>query len=154
MLFIFILHGINQCKIIVLSFIKKATLFWWYPDPCNWIFVAFHCNMFIYKSDWTQDLKSLCMRAPNAWGSLPSRITEKNRQVCAWRDERGVWYLCWMFEVWAVMRERCVDVEAGCLCGLLDKSLGLFPLCEHYCSTTKLLCISACPFMGVHHVYI
>lgn len=97
-------------------------------------------------SDWTQYLKPLCMPAPNAYGSLPSGITEKNRQVCAWRDERGVWHLCWIFEVWVVMRERCVDVEAGCLCGLLDKSLGLFPLCEHYCSTTKLLCISACPF--------
>lgn len=34
-----------------------------------------------------------------------------------------------------------MDVEAGCLCGLLDKSRGLFPLCEHDCSTAKLLCI-------------
>lgn len=47
-----------------------------------------------------------------------------------------------------------MDVEAGCLCGLLDKSRGLFPLCEYDCITAKMLCIFACPFMGVYHVYI
>ncbi len=106
-----------NAKLLFYHLPKKTTLFWWYPDPRNWIFAAFHYNMLIYKSDWTQYLKPLCMWAPNASGSLPSGITEKNRQVCLEGREGWVGGICvgclkwgwlWVSDMWMWRLDVCV----------------------------------------------